>query len=309
MIKHRHYPILILTFCLITALASMSGAGESPLDRLFPLPELTGEWVLEEPVKTYTPDDLFTYINGEAELYFPFGFDKLASAFYSKKGADPTIGLAVDVYAMGSLLDAFGIYAQYRKPESEVLPLGGEGFVNPSQLMFYQDRYFIHLSASGTAQMDRAVFETFGRALSRRLPGPSVKPKELDWLKIPSLMARTERYYPEGLLGYRFFQKGLIALAGLEEKKVRVFVMKENSPESAEKVVIQYIQYLKESGVTAQKKDTPYGPAILAADPLHKGLVLARKGPFLVGVADLNDPSQGLALVNELQNGLSPSAN
>jgi hypothetical protein len=307
MTKRYYCFILLSALWLMMATPSVSPAAGTPLDGLFPLSELTGQWVLEEPVKTYTTEDLFTYINGEAEMYFPFGFEKLASAFYSKKGGDPAIGLVVDVYAMGSLLNAFGIYAQYRKPEAEFLPLGGEGFVNPSQLLFYQDRYFVHLSASGTAQMDQAVFETFARSLSRRLPGPSGKPLELDWLKIPALITRTERYYPEGLLGYRFFGKGLIALAGLDNKKVRIFVMKENSPESAEKVIHRYIQYLKESGVGAQRNDTPGGATIFALDPLHKGLLLARKGPYVIGAADLSDPLQGLVLVQKLREGLPSS--
>jgi hypothetical protein len=271
------------------------------LEKAVTLTGLSGEWRLDEPVKLYTSDNLFNYINGEAELYLPYGFTELASAFYEKGGKESSIGLAVDVYKMGSLLDAFGIYAQYRKPENQFLPMGTEGFVNPSQLMFYQDRYFIHLSASGISEIDRSVFEAFARAVSKNLPTLSAAPQELNWMRVVSLIPRTERYYPEGLLGYRFFRHGMIALAQLEQKKVRFFVLKEDSPEAAKKAVDNYVQYINESGKKIQNLDSSSGGQMLfAADLLHKGLLLAQKNRYVFGIADLDNPSQGTKLIKEI---------
>jgi hypothetical protein len=280
-------------------------AAKGSVEKLVPIPGFAPEWALEDQVKTYTKDDLFNYINGEAELYFPYGFKHLTSAFYSKKGADAELGLVADIYEMGSLLDAFGIYAQYRKPENQFLPLGVEGFVNPSQLMFYQDRYFVHLSASGTSDIDRSVFEACARAVSKNLPSSTAAPQELNLMKTASLIPRTERYFPEGLLGYRFFRHGLIALAQLDNKKVRFFVLKEESPEAAKKAVDNYVQYINDSGKKIQTLDSPSGEKVLfAIDPLHKGLVITQKDRYVVGAADLDAPSQGAGLIRELLNRL-----
>jgi hypothetical protein len=293
------FPAAIL-FLLLPV--SSSPAQTPDLTQVVTLTGLPGEWVLEEPVKQYSPGDLFDYIDGEAELYLPYGFSGLASAFYKKAGSEPPVGLSVDVYRMGSLLDAFGIYAQYRKPENTILGLGGEGFINPAQLMFYQDRYFIHLSASGTSEMDRSVLETLARAVSRKLPHPApAVPGELKLVKVPSLIPRTERYYPEGLLGYRFFRHGLIALARLENKKARFFALQENSADAAEAAVDQYLRYLKESGKAARSLESLSGAKLLfALDPLHKGLILGKKGRYVFGVADLDRPAEGMGLIREL---------
>ena len=301
--KRSFYSALILITALtLMAQASLSQAQDLSLEKVVTLSGgLPGGWRLEEPVKLYTPDDLFTYINGEAELYMPYGFKQLASAFYEKAGSNPSLGLAVDVYQMGSLLDAFGIYAQYRKPENRFLSLGVEGFVNPSQLMFYQDRYFIHLSASGSSDMDRSVFEAYARAVSKNLPPSSKAPSALNLMKIPSLVPRTERYYPEGLLGYRFFRHGLIALARVEGKPVRFFVLPEESPAAARTAVDRYVQYLKEAGKKIQDLDSPPGEKMLfAVDPLHKGLMVRLKERYVLGVADLETPSQGAGLIREM---------
>ncbi|MBA4393597.1 MAG: hypothetical protein C0407_08600 [Desulfobacca sp.] len=295
-------PLLLLVAGLLVFLflSSQTVADERPVEKLVSLPGFAPEWVLEDQVKIYSKDDLFTYINGEAELYFPYGFERLASAFYSKKGGDLQIGLTADIYKMGSLLDAFGIYAQYRKPDAEFITMGGEGFINPSQLIFYQDRYFVHLSASGTSQLEPSVFQACASAISRVLPGGKGQPWELDLLKIPALIPRTERYYPEGLLGYAFFRQGLIALAAQGEKKFRVFVMVENSAESAKKIVDQYARYVKESGLTPKRTTDPEGLMLFTTDPLHKGLMLKQKGRVIVGVVDLEGPDQGTLFIKQL---------
>jgi hypothetical protein len=296
------FPRFSLLAALVLLLsASLSLAKDPSLEKAVNLSGLSKEWNLEEPIKLYTPDDLFTYINGEAELYFPYGFKELASAYYEKTGSQPPVGLAVDVYRMGSLLDAFGIYAQYRKPENQFLSVGAEGFVNPSQLMFYQDRYFIHLSASGTSEIDRSVFEAYARAVSQNLPPSSAAPQELNLIKVASLIPRTERYYPEGLLGYRFFRHGLIAQAQLEQKKVRFFVLKEDSTESAQKAVHSYGQTLNESGKKIQTLESPSEAKMLfAMDPLHRGLIIGQKNRYVFGIADLDSPSQGVGLIKEI---------
>lgn len=286
------------------AVFSFAWSEEPPVESLLPSPGFSGGWRLDGQIKTYGQDDLFTYINGEAELYFPYGFKRLATAFFTKEGGDPQVGLAADIYQMGSLLDAFGIYSQYRKPEAEFIPMGGEGFVNPSQLLFYQDRYFIQLSASGTARLDRSVFESCARTISKAIPGPSKKPSELTLLKSPALIPQTERYFPESLLGYSFFRRGMIALASQDGKKFRIFVVMEDSAPSAEKVLDRYVRYLKDSRVPPDKILTLQEGRLFAPDPLHKGMFLRQKGRFIAGVADLENPAEGKTLVEQIMDRL-----
>jgi hypothetical protein len=302
-------PIILLAagLCLLLCPPSWIYAQEKPLEKLMPIPGFSPEWVLDDPVKTYTRDDLFNYINGEAELYYPYGFERLASGFYAQKESNGQIGLAADIYKMGSLLDAFGIYAQYRKPEAQFVPFGAEGFINPSQLIFYQDRYFVQIAASGTSQIEPSILKTCALAISKALPTDKGKPRELDLLSIPSLVPQTERYYPEGLLGYAFFRQGLIASALRSEKKFRVFVLIEKSPESAGKILDHYARYVKDAWLNPTRTSDSEGSLLFSIDPLHKGLLLKQKGRFIVGVADLESPGQGTALIKQLLDRLPSS--
>ena len=288
---------MLLTCLLLQPIPTK--AAERPMDPLFPKPGFSAGWLLDGAIKYYDRETLFEYINGEAEIYFPYGFERLASAFYQKRN-DPKIGIGADIYKMGSRLEAFGIYANFRRPDAERIKVGIEGFVNPSQLMFYQDRYFIQLSASGTTTLERRVLETLARAISKKIPGNAEPPRELAYLKIPKVIPGTEAYVPQSLLGYAFFRSGLTAKADNNGNPARILVVLEDSEASVKKTLQSYEAYLKEKGITPQWRADSEGLILLAADPLYQGIVLKPKGRFIAGVVDLENPEQGKPIVNQL---------
>ncbi len=294
--------IPILCFFLLSLVAAPLDAAEDREKRVLPASGFFAGWALEGPIKKYTGEDLFEYINGEAELYLQFGFKILTTGLYLKEGDDKR-GIAADVYEMGSVLEAFGIYANYRKPEVEPVKAGTDGFVGPSQLMFYQGRYFVQLNASGAATQDQAVFLTLAGLISKNLPASPQSPPELTLLKIPALIPRTEKYIPQSVLGYPFFKKGLTAQALLDGRPFRIFVLLEGSIEGARQTAQAYEKALKEKGVAMKKEPESSGEIFCAHDPLYGGMCLQPFGKYVLGVIDLQDPAQGLPLIRQLQVG------
>jgi hypothetical protein len=291
----------ILCFFLLSLITTLPVSAEDQQKRILPASGFSPGWALEGPIKKYTGEDLFEYINGEAELYVQFGFRILTAGLYLKDGNEK-LGIAADVYEMGSDLEAFGIYANYRKPEAEPVKAGTEGFVSPSQLMFYQGRYFVQLNASGVATQDQAVFLSLADLISRNLPALSKNPPELDLLKIPALIPKTEKYIPQSVLGYPFFKKGLTAQALLDGRPVRIFVLLEGSIAEPRNTAQAYEKALKEKGVALKKEPESSAEILFARDPLYGGLCLQPFEKYVLGVADLPDPSQGLPLIRQLQN-------
>src|SRR5512137_145288 len=102
----------VLFFTLTSAQVAVADNGS--MLSLLPAGSCAEGWVMEEKPALFTVDTLFDHINGEAELYFPYGFDTLATARYVKKDVQGSEVMA-DVYRMGSLLGAFGIWSNYRK--------------------------------------------------------------------------------------------------------------------------------------------------------------------------------------------------
>ena len=148
--------------------ASPVFAAEKGIEAFLPASCAPG-WAMDGTVATYTPENLYKYIDGEAELYMPYGFRKAATVLYAKPDTKD-IGIVVNIFEMGSLLDAFGIYANFRSPTLEQIKVGAEGFLDESQLMFYQDRYFVQIEASGAVTQEGPLFLSCAETISRNLP-------------------------------------------------------------------------------------------------------------------------------------------
>ncbi|MEJ2628983.1 MAG: hypothetical protein P8078_10545, partial [bacterium] len=71
----------------------------------FDFPSLPG-WQQVGEVKMYHSDNLWEYINGAADHFISYGFEELTYGDISKD----ELTVTVNVYDMGSVLNAFGIY-------------------------------------------------------------------------------------------------------------------------------------------------------------------------------------------------------
>jgi hypothetical protein len=269
------------------------------IEQLLPASGFAKGWVREGKVELFTKENLYEHINGEAELYMPYGFEALAYAVYGKSGTKEA--LAVDLYRMGSAIDAFGIYSNYRSPDAETVKAGAEGFFDGSQLMFYQDSHFARISASGEGTPDKAAFMACAAAIGKELPSPARPPKEIGLLNIPQVVLKTEKYIAESLLGYAFFKKGLTAEATLDNKTVKVFVVLGDSPEAARQTLDLYINSLRAAKVEPRNIEKKGTFTLAAKDPLYRGLVIRQSGPYLFGVTNLENPEKGIPLLDELE--------
>jgi hypothetical protein len=305
---HDHYhtrsSFLLIFFIFITAISNPVHAAGLSIKDILPGKGFAEGWVIEEKVKLYDKDTLFDHIDGEAELYFPYGFDALASASYvNKQNSD--LSIVADVYRMASVLDAFGIYSNYRKANNLWVTIGAEGFVSPSQLMFYQDRYFVRLQISGATSLPTDTFLACARAISGNLPAGVGPPKELEVMKIPALVPKSERYLAQSLLGYVFFRRGIIADATVQDEKMQIFVIHEDTPTAARKAFGQYHSYLKAEAQGIQMTGNPARMRIIAVDPLYGGVLVEQSGRYIIGAVRVKNTSVAKQLIDELRERIS----
>ncbi|HEX9933932.1 MAG TPA: DUF6599 family protein, partial [bacterium] len=108
-------------------LAAVGTAMADNLDALFPQKELEPGWMPQGQPVHYMPDNLYEYIDGEAELYLSYGFKELAALVYYAGSPEDTF-VTVDVYDMDKPLDAFGLYSNLRFPDYTYETMGTEGF-------------------------------------------------------------------------------------------------------------------------------------------------------------------------------------
>jgi hypothetical protein len=264
-------------------------ASSGPLEKMLPSTGFAKGWAMDGKATTYTKKTLYTYIDGEAELYMPYGFSTLVSALYTKQG-DSDTALVVDIFQMGSIIDAFGIYSYYRNPDAEKISIGVNGFIDESQLMFCKDRYFVRLSTSGD-NPERNVFISCAEAIAKGIPGKSAPPDELALLKVPGIVSGSEKYTAQSVLGYAFFKKGLTADGALSGRPIKAFVILDKSVKEATDTFNKYVAYLKEKGGKPQLNKSVGGVLTLVGrDPLYKGVLVRRSGKYVFGITNLNIP-------------------
>jgi hypothetical protein len=180
--------------------------------------------------------------------------------------------------------------------------IGAEGFVSPSQMMFYQDRYFVMIQVTGTTSLEQDLFVACGRTVSRNLPPNTGRPRELEVLAgIPGVVTKSERYLGQSLLGYAFFRRGIIADAMLGGERVQVFVVFEHSPDAARKAFDDYRSYLKAEGQEMNVTGTTDRISLTAVDPLYRGVFVEQSGPYLIGAIRMKEASAAKPIVEQLR--------
>ena len=207
-----------------------------------------------------------------------------------------------DVYRMGSLLDAFGIWSNYRKAEPPGCTVGADCFLSSSQILFYQDRYFVRLQATGTPTPGQDVFLACGRAISAKLPPGKNRPAELDIFNVQGVVPKTERYIPQSVLGYPIFRRGMTAEAIVNGQRTQVFVVIEDSAAAARKVFDQYLASLKESGRESKRSGKAGRISLEGNDPLYGKVIVEQSGRYLIGAIRLKDAAAAKPVIEELKN-------
>ena len=106
------------------------------------------------PLVVYNSNNIFDYINGEAEVYFPFGFQILYTQIYKKNQTD--IRILVDIYDMGTCLGAKGVFEKYTQEcGSEINGLGDSGWTDKHRVLFVHERVKDCMMPSGNRRHRR----------------------------------------------------------------------------------------------------------------------------------------------------------
>ena len=287
----------LFTVCLtLLAMAPPALAADTPLETALAALNLGAEWKCDGTVNQYTAENLYEYIDGEAEFFLPYGFDHCWSARYAKTGTE--LALVIDAYRLGSPLEAYGVYVSFRRPEAASMAAGTEGSVTDSLCLFYQGRFFVQIAVSGASEMAADVFTACAKAVAARLPKGDA-PKEAALLRAEGVVKGSERYLPKSLLGYPFFARGLMADAEWDGVKGRVFIVLAESEEKAAAVLDQYAEYLGKKGNGAvQKREKDL---LAAADTMYKGVLAKRVGSRVIGVINPDAPDKGAPMLARLE--------
>jgi len=310
--------VIIFFVLILTLLGSNSLSKEIPIESLLPkkLPE---EWRQIGSPQVYNQKNLFSRINGQAELFFKYGFQKsVFSVYQNKKNSKDQIEL--DLYDMGNVLQAFGIFSRFRS-EDRSAGVGLESYLEDASLLFYKGRYFVMLYAT---EVDPSLLKRMAMTISSNITDSSPVPKEIGYFPKKGLKPGSIEYYPEGLLGYQFFKRGFQGIyleKAEDEKKVEVEVKAEGLDKDRTKngqkefkfflAIFQNSQKannaLKDFKDNLSKKGKVSSGSIIefetralkGEDPYQGKVMVVQKGFYLLGVVGFEKEEDGENLLAE----------
>ncbi len=244
-------------------------------------------WEQAGTKRAYTADNLYEYMDGNAEGYLLYGFVRMegitcASASGEKK-------LVIDVSEMEDSDLAYGMFASNADPNAAIVKIGMGGQVQARRASFAKGKYYAEIAASPEGDFT-AVLQEFVTKMSELLAGRSEPPEALGWFPVEGRVS--VRLVPESVLGLRQLQRGFVAKYG----KGQAFVVEEKSAEAAaevfEKVKVRF------ADATAVAK---VGDAAFAAKTQYlENVCIFRKGKYVAGWANLGDGAEAEKRAGEL---------
>ncbi len=269
----------------VAAAAVLSCGGETGSA----FPDIEG-WTRAGEVRMYGADNLWEYIDGAAELFVEYGVQSCATADLSS--GDLTV--TVDVYDMGTPLDAFGVYSRERSGDAIAVPGATVALVSPPYLaLMLKGGSYVKVNAlEGDLTGEAAT--TLLQALAEGLPGTAGYPSELDLLPSIGRVAGTEGFHRDGFLGLTELNNCLYSeYADAGGSRWQGFVVVPaggTTPSSVWATLEQDWQMLETGGRSVLYRDVPY-----------QGLVgVIRSGETIMGVSGAGDQTELLNRLDSL---------
>ena len=154
------------------------------------------EWTARSNVIRFGPENLYEYINGAADQFLSYGFNELLSR-------DVSFGsllVTVDIYDMGTPLQAFGVYRAERPDNQPALEIGGEAVMSlPYQSLLLKDRFYVKINTI-KGELSENAARSLLTELAEKLPGNDSLPSILRILPQSHRIPKSEGFVRQSYL-------------------------------------------------------------------------------------------------------------
>jgi hypothetical protein len=289
----RLVSFFLVTFAAICGLVppslSAQDANHDALQRLVAEPLPDGS-IAQSPVSFYSPDNLYTYMDGGADIFVLYGVKTMLHLDAKVR----TVDVTVDIFDMGSPDTAFGMYAAERSPDYDFIAMGAEGYRNKGILNFVQGRYYIKLAGFGDGA--DAVLDAWAKAVSARAGSDAALPAMLTHLPSDHRKPHSEQYIPNDPLGHSFLGPAYVASYEFNGHESKLFVTLAKDESNARERLKQLESHFAKTGECAAATDIGAG-AIRGKNSFEGSFVAKVQGHLLLLV--LNPTTDGEKIFRE----------
>ncbi len=301
------YPAILF---LVVSFASCRGGGEkSPetaetktltalppdsqaLLALLPQDNAVSGWTMKSEARFFNPDDLFEYINGAAENYLNYGFQRVVTAEYSHP--QMASEAVLEIYEMKDALNAFGIYASELNPDSEFLEIGAEGYIGGTALHFWSGPYYSKITVFEESDALKAEMKNIAESLSEKMGPADAAFPEISGFPAEGLIPHSIRYLPKDILGQASLEHGFEARYRRGNDEYKLVVAAPGDSETAKEALAGYRRFISSNGKILREVASPGDGGFLGEDSYYGNMAALRSGNRIV--IALGGPSADFAL-------------
>ena len=227
------------------------------------------------PAREFGPDNLFEYMDGNAEGYIVYNFVKM-NGITCENGEDTIL---IDVFEMADPEYAYGIFSANRDPRLPIVPIGMGGQITQRRALFAKDKYYVEFAANPIKDHS-ANLRAFASAFEKRISGRGTPPDPISWFPKDKLTLNSVRLVPESVLGLRILRRGYVGQYDFG----KAFLVIEDTPDSARQVMAKLKERLGQTspGKVGEESFT-------ATDKYLDGMYVFRVGRYIGGFAVLKD--------------------
>jgi len=171
------------------------------------------DWTRDGESQYFAGEDLFTYIDGGAEIYFEYGFRRVIVQDYR---TDAGSRLSLEIFEMDSPDSAYGIYTFKRSQRGEPVSLGDECQLADYYLNLRKGPYLVTITGLDLADDAQKGLLLLARTIEPRIGPPTAPPSLVSRLPKEALETQSIKYFKGPLAlynSYPFFRSDVFALS------------------------------------------------------------------------------------------------
>jgi hypothetical protein len=243
--KYSRSVIAALLLAVIAGTSAHSGDITPP--GLLPADNEISGWKLDGEPLIYGPQDLWEYIDGQAETFLMYDFREVAAQHY----LDPSgLEIKVEIYEHGSPLMAFGIYSQFRSPDVEYLEIGNEAFGDEYSIHFWKGRFYVEIYAYEEGEKISEAMKEFAETVAGKIPDGGREPAEVFLFPRGGLIEKSVTFVNEGVMGSGKLPPAFTGDYSIGEEKGKLYIFPLESVDAAAEA---FNWYTGEIGATAEE--------------------------------------------------------
>lgn len=292
--------VILIIYCIVIPFQSYGSERLSPRDAAvlstyLPPGGFQEGWALKNKPTAYSSKNLYELIDGEAEMYFLYGFKKAVSGIYTRLREKSSI-LTVDLFQMESPLMAFGIYSTYRSADSSFFPIGAESFGEPDYLYLYKGNIFARIYCS-TASIKGPVFAA-AKLIAAAIPGNPSPPPQLSLLAEKNKVAHSEKLIARGFLGLDDHPPAIEAEYRVHKNTIKGFIIQSPRRDKSEALFKRILATLDKKSM--KEKALGSRTAHYGQTQYHKGLCLCAEENIITGAYELDSYQECSGILSDM---------